>query len=71
MTYRRFALFNVSGAIAWVVSFTLLGFAFGNVPVVKNNFTLVIGAIIVLSTLPALIEYIRQRRATVNSRVPS
>lgn len=71
MTYRRFALFNVSGAIAWVVSFTLLGFAFGNVPIVKNNFTLVIGAIIVLSTLPALIEYIRQRRATVNSRVPS
>ncbi|GIV54312.1 MAG: membrane protein [Candidatus Kapaibacterium sp.] len=71
MTYRRFALFNIIGAIAWVVSFTLLGFAFGNVPIVKRNFTLVIAAIIVVSMLPALVELIRQRRAAINSRVSS
>ncbi len=71
MTYRRFAVFNVMGAIAWVASFSILGYAFGNVPIVKKNFTLVIAGIIVLSMMPALIEMIRQRRAALNSRLPS
>ncbi|MCX7929669.1 MAG: DedA family protein [Chlorobi bacterium] len=66
MTYRRFAMFNVIGAIAWVVSFTVLGYWFGNMPVVRNNFTLVIAAIIVISTLPAVIEFVRQRRAALD-----
>jgi membrane-associated protein len=63
MRYRRFFSFNVVGAAAWVASFSLLGFFFGNVPAVKRNFTAVIGAIIVISILPGVIEYLRARRA--------
>ena len=46
MHYRRFLAFNVIGAGVWVVSFVMLGYYFGNLPVVKENFTLVIFAII-------------------------
>ncbi len=62
MTYRRFAIFNVAGAIAWVVGFTVAGNRFGNIPLVKRNFQYVILAIIILSVLPAVIEIIRERR---------
>jgi membrane-associated protein len=62
MQYRRFAVFNVSGAVAWVISFTLLGYFFGNLPVVKRNFTLVIGVIILISITPMVIEIVRARR---------
>lgn len=62
MEYRRFGLFNVTGAVVWVVSFSLLGYFFGNLPQVKKNFTLVILGIIVLSVLPMVIELIRARR---------
>jgi membrane-associated protein len=62
MQYRRFFVFNVVGAAAWVGSFSLLGYFFGNMPAVKKNFTYVIFAIIVLSVLPGVIEFIRARR---------
>lgn len=62
MSYRRFALFNVSGGIIWVVGFLGLGFAFGNMPIVKKQFHYVILGIIILSVLPAVIEFIRARR---------
>lgn len=62
MEYRRFAVFNVTGAVAWVVSFTVLGRLFGGIPTVKKNFTLVIVAIIILSVMPGVIEYVRSRR---------
>jgi membrane-associated protein len=62
MTYARFALYNVAGGVAWIAIFVLGGYAFGNIPVVKRNFTLVVLAIIVLSVLPGVIEYVRQRR---------
>ncbi len=61
MQYRRFLAFNVVGAAAWVVSFVLLGYYFGNLPVVKDNFTYVIFAIIFISILPALIGFVRHR----------
>jgi membrane-associated protein len=61
MHYRRFLSFNVIGAFAWVVSFIYLGYYFGNLPVVKDNFTYVIFAIIFISILPALIGFIRHR----------
>jgi membrane-associated protein len=64
MRYARFFTFNVVGAGAWVASFSMLGFFFGNVPTVKKNFTLVILAIIVISVLPGIIEFIRARRAS-------
>jgi len=61
MTYRRFILYNISGGIAWVVIFVLGGYLFGNIPVVKQNFSLVIFAIIILSILPGIVEFLRHR----------
>lgn len=62
MAYPRFALFNVTGGAAWVLSFVLGGYFFGNFPVVQRNFHYVIVAIIVISVMPAVVEYIRARR---------
>lgn len=63
MTYRHFICYNVIGAILWVSLFTYAGYFFGEIPVVKRNFTLVILAIIVISVLPAVIEVIKAKRA--------
>jgi len=63
MTYAKFIIYNVLGGIAWVAVFIFGGYYFGNLPFVKNNFTLVIMAIIIISVLPGVIEYFRQRRA--------
>jgi membrane-associated protein len=63
MNYRRFLSYNVVGGLLWVWSFLLLGYFFGNLPLVKKNFTLVIFAIIVLSVLPIVVEFIKARRA--------
>jgi membrane-associated protein len=62
MTYSKFILFNVTGCITWVCLFLLGGYFFGNIPSVKNNFTIVIVAIIIISVLPGVFEYRRQRR---------
>jgi membrane-associated protein len=62
MTYPKFLAYNVIGGITWIASFILLGYFFGNIPVVKRNFTLVIIAIIILSILPSIIEVFRHRR---------
>lgn len=63
MSYRRFLMFNVTGAVLWVALLTYAGFFFGNLPLVKNNLTAVILGIIVLSIMPALVEFWRARRA--------
>lgn len=62
MSYPKFFTYNALGAALWVVSFTLAGYFFGNIPAVKKNFTLVIMAIIFLSILPAIIETYRARK---------
>jgi membrane-associated protein len=62
MTYARFALYNVTGAVLWIVGLVLAGYAFGNIPIVRRNFSLVVLAIIALSILPAVIEGWRQHR---------
>lgn len=62
MNYSRFGMFNIAGAILWVVTFCVAGFYFGNIPLVRKNFTLVILAIIVVSVLPAVIEMLRNRK---------
>jgi membrane-associated protein len=62
MTYRRFASFNVIGAVVWVVGFTVAGAVFGNLEVVRKNFQYVILGIIVLSVLPAVVEIVLERR---------
>jgi membrane-associated protein len=64
MTYWRFASYNIIGGIAWIAICLFSGYAFGNIPVVKENFTLVILAIIFISILPGLIEFMRQRQQT-------
>ena len=61
MTYIRFIGYNVSGGILWIASFVFGGYYFGNIPMVKRNFTLVIVAIIVLSVMPGVIEFLRHR----------
>ena len=61
MNYRRFAMFNVTGAVLWVVSFLLLGHYFGQHPYVQKNFHVVIVGIIVVSFLPAVFEFGRSR----------
>lgn len=71
MQYRRFFMFNVVGAAAWVLLFTIAGWRFGNIPAVKRNFQYVIIAIIVLSVLPAVIEFLRERRRVKNEEAAS
>jgi membrane-associated protein len=61
MRYAAFALFNVSGAIAWVGLCIGAGYLFGNVPFVKDNFSLVALGIVGVSVLPMIVEYLRYR----------
>ncbi|MFM8269880.1 MAG: DedA family protein [Pseudomonadota bacterium] len=69
MNYSRFGLFNISGAILWVVLFCAAGYWFGNIPLVRKNFTLVILAIIVISVLPAVFEALRAKKTPVKHLV--
>jgi membrane-associated protein len=62
MEYKQFIMYNVIGGFVWIISFTVLGYFFGNMPMVKKNFTLVIFGIIILSILPAIIEIIRAKK---------
>jgi membrane-associated protein len=61
MNYSRFLVYNVVGAVLWVALFTFGGYFFGNLPIIKENFTLAILAIIVISVLPGVVEYLRER----------
>lgn len=61
MNYKRFLLFNVAGAIAWVSTFIFAGHYFGNLPLVKRNFHMVIFVVIFVSVLPMLVPWIKSR----------
>jgi len=61
MTYGRFISYNVFGGLAWIAIFVFGGYYFGNLPFVKRNFSLVILAIIFISVLPGVIEFLNQR----------
>jgi membrane-associated protein len=63
MDYGRFLMFNVTGALVWVLSLTYAGYFFGNLPAVKDNLSVVILLIVLLSISPALIEIVRARLA--------
>jgi membrane-associated protein len=63
MSYPKFLTYNVVGAVIWVVLFVLGGYFFGNIPTVRQNFSLVILAIIAISVLPIIIEAVRSRRS--------
>ncbi len=63
MSYPIFAMWNATGGVVWVTSLTLAGYFFGEIPLIKENFETVILAIIALSVMPIVVEYLRARRA--------
>jgi membrane-associated protein len=63
MHYGRFLAFNVVGGVAWVSLGVMTGYFFGNLPFVRENFSLVVLGIIGVSMIPLLVEWIRHRRA--------
>lgn len=62
MTYLRFLLFSLLGSLLWVSSFLFGGYFFGNIPVVKKNFSLIIIAVILISLGPAAVSFLRERK---------
>ncbi|HSJ13673.1 MAG TPA: DedA family protein [Longimicrobiales bacterium] len=70
MNYRRFLAFNVGGALLWVSIFVFGGYYFGNIPAVKENFTLMIVAIILVSVMPGVVEYVRHRARNPRAGLP-
>jgi membrane-associated protein len=62
MSHRSFTFYNVTGCLLWVGTCVGAGYLFGNIPVVKNNFTLVALGIVFVSLLPMMFEMIRARR---------
>jgi membrane-associated protein len=68
MNYAKFAMFNVTGGFLWVSSFLFGGYLFGGVPIVKDNFHTVIVAIVVISVLPPIFEFLRARRESRQAR---
>jgi membrane-associated protein len=70
MPYLRYIGFCIGGAVLWVVSLTMLGYFFGNLPIVKKNLTVVIFGIIGLSLMPMIYEYAKARRAA-RSQLPA
>lgn len=62
MDYRKFTSFNIFGGILWVMSMTLAGYYFGNIPFVKKNFEYVIIGVILLSLLPVVIGYLKHKK---------
>lgn len=65
MNYKKFIAYNILGAIAWVFTFILAGYFFGNLPVVKRNFHIVIFGVIFVSILPMLIPWIKSKSVKV------
>ena len=62
MRYRDFFIYNFTGGVIWTLAFTYAGYFFGEMPIVKQNFSLVILAIIVISVMPAIVEYVKARK---------
>ncbi|MBN7574178.1 DedA family protein [Clostridium sp. 2-1] len=69
MQYRHFISFNAIGGILWVLIVSALGFFFGNIPVVKKNFEFVIIAIIFISIVPVIVEFLRSKMKKANQTV--
>jgi membrane-associated protein len=62
METLRFTLFNIVGAVAWVASICYLGYFFGNIPWIRNNLTAIIVGIIVVSMVPVVIAWLKERK---------
>ena len=63
MSYRRFLSFNVIGGILWISSLVYAGYLFGNIPWVKNNLTLIVIGIVVVSLIPAVTTFLHDRKS--------
>ncbi len=68
MSYRRFLAYNLSGGALWVLIFTIAGFYFGNIPIVRQHFSLVIIALVLIPGIPAAVEFVRQIAARRRKR---
>jgi membrane-associated protein len=71
MDYGKFIAYNVGGGILWVTLFTLGGYLFGNLPVVRDNFSLVVLAIIAVSMIPLVTEWIKARKRAAGAGTPA
>ena len=69
MSYRRFLSYNVIGGCLWIGLLVYAGFLFGNIPWVKDNLSLIVVAIVVVSLIPAVTTFVRERRATRDARL--
>ncbi len=70
MTYGYFISYNVFGGITWVALFTFAGYFFGNIPLVRNNFEVVIVAIVLISVIPAVTEWLKARKDGRSGKPP-
>jgi membrane-associated protein len=68
MNYKYFLTYNVVGAFCWIASFITLGYLFGNMPIVKDNFTHLIFGIIIISILPGVIGFLRQKMQSIKAK---
>lgn len=68
MSYQRFAVYNISGGVAWVGIMLFAGYFFGNVRIVKENFSLVVLAIIILSIIPGVVAVWQERKRVLAER---
>lgn len=62
MNYRSFIKYNLIGGALWVLLFLVGGFALGNLPIVKSNFSIIVIAIIIISVIPAIVTFIKERK---------
>lgn len=69
MEYNKYIRFCIAGALLWVISISLAGYFFGSIPIIKNNFELVVFGIILLSLVPILIEFIKHRVQQRNKHI--
>jgi membrane-associated protein len=70
MTYPRFLSYNVVGGVAWISSLVYAGYLFGNIPWVKDNLSFIVIAIVVVSLIPAVTTFVKERRARRNAAAP-
>ena len=70
MSYAKFLTYNMAGGVLWIALFVFGGYRFGNIPVVKRNFTVVIFAIVIISVMPAVIEFVKETRRKSHERGP-
>jgi membrane-associated protein len=68
MSYHRFLAYNVVGGVAWITSLTYAGYLFGNIPWVKHNLTYIVVGIVIVSLIPAIVTYLRERRSRSRKR---